>query len=79
MGNAEKAYEMFRLMDAGYRCEHCRCASCYEKYRNMGLYYLCLGEHYKKSALECYEKAYELCPVDQELEEMVKKLRKETR
>ena len=79
MGNAKKAYELFRLMDAGFRCEHCRCMECYEKYRNLGLYYLGMGESYKKNALECYEKAYELCPVDQELEEMVKKLRKETR
>ncbi len=79
MGEAAKAYEMFRLMDAGYRCEHCRNRECYEKYRNLGLYYLCLGAGYKKEALECYEKAYELCPVDQEMEEMVKKLRKEMR
>lgn len=79
MGDAGRAYEMFRLMDAGYRCEHCRCRECYEKYRNLGLYCLCLGEAHKKEALEYYEKAYELCPVDQEVEEMVKKLRKETR
>lgn len=79
MGEADKAFEMFRLMDAGYRCEHCRNRECYEKYRNLGLYYLCLGAAHKKRALECYETACELCPVDQELEEMVKKLRKETR
>lgn len=79
MGNTDKAYELFQLMDAGYRCEHCRNGACYEKYRNMGLYYLCLGTSYKKEALECYEKAFELCPVDLELEEMVKKLRKEIR
>ncbi len=72
-----KAYDMFRLMDAGYRCEHCRNAECYEKYRNLGLYYLCLGEGRKRDALEQYEKALELCPVDLELKEMVKKLRKE--
>ena len=77
MGEMEKAYDMFRLMDAGYRCEHCRNAECYEKYRNLGLYYLCLGAGHKKDALEQYEKALELCPVDLELEEMVKKLRKE--
>ena len=77
MGELGKAYDMFRLMDAGYRCEHCRNAECYEKYRNLGLYYLCLGEGRRKDALEQYEKAYKLCPTDLEVEEMVKKLRKE--
>ncbi len=77
MGEMGKAYDMFRLMDAGYRCEHCRNAECYEKYRNLGLYYLCLGEGRQREALEQYEKAWELCPTDLELEEMVKKLRKE--
>lgn len=77
MGEFDKAYQMFRLMDAGYRCEHCRNAECYEKYRNLGLYYLCLGEGRKEDALRQYEKALELCPVELELEEMVKKLRKE--
>ena len=77
MGEMGKACDMFRLMDAGYRCEHCRNAECYEKYRNLGLYYLCLGEEHRKDALEQYEKAWELCPPDLEAEEMVKKLRKE--
>lgn len=77
MGEPEKAYDMFRLMDAGYRCEHCRNAECYEKYRNLGIYYLCLGEGRRRDALEQYEKAWGLCPLDLELEEMVKKLRKE--
>jgi len=77
MGEMDRAYDMFRLMDAGYRCEHCRNAECYEKYRNLGLYCLCLGNARKKDALEQYEKAFALCPVDLELESMVKKLRKE--
>ncbi len=77
MGEFGKAYNMFRLMDAGYRCEHCRNVECYEKYRNLGLYYLCLGEGRKADALAQYEKALELCPVELELQEIVKKLRKE--
>ena len=77
MGQMEKAYEMFCQMGIGYRCEHCRSAECYEKYRNLGLYYLGLGEGFKKNALENYEEALRLCPSDLELVEMVRKLRKE--
>lgn len=77
MGQMEKAYEMFCQMGIGYRCEHCRTAECYEKYRNLGLYYLGLGEAFKKDALENYEEALRLCPSDLELNEMVRKLRKE--
>ena len=77
MGQMEKAYEMFCQMGIGYRCEHCRSAECYERYRNLGLYYLGLGEAFKKNALENYEEALRLCPSDLELNEMVRKLRKE--
>ena len=77
MGKMGKAYDMFRMMDAGCRCEHCRNKECYEKYRNLGLYHLGFGNAGKKDALEQYEKALALCPMEIELEEMVKKLRKE--
>lgn len=77
MGEPGKAFDMFRLMDAGFRCEHCTNKECYEKYRNLGLYYLGFGKAGRKEALEQYEKALQLCPVEAELEEMVKKLRKE--
>lgn len=77
MGEPKKAYDMFRLMDAGCRCEHCRNQECYEKYRNLGLYYLGFGESGRREALEQYEKALKFCPSDLEIREMVKKLRKE--
>lgn len=77
MGEMDKAFEMFRQMGCGYRCKHCREPQCYERYRNLGLYYLCLGDDRKGEALENYEKALEICPHDLELQEMVKKLRKE--
>ena len=78
MGQAEKAYELFGQMGDGYRCEHCRFSECYEKYRNLGLYYVGLGGKYKRDALENYEKALNISAHDLELKEMVKKLRKET-
>lgn len=78
MGQTEKAYELFGQMGSGYRCEHCRFGECYEKYRNLGLYYLGLGGKYKRDALEHYEKALSISMHDLELKEMVKKLRKET-
>lgn len=77
MGEMDKAFEMFQQMGCGYRCKHCREPQCYERYRNLGLYYLCLGDGRKGEALENYEKALEICPHDLELQEMVKKLRKE--
>lgn len=77
MGERERAYELFCQMDDGYRCEHCRNTSCYEKYRNLGFYYLELGAEYKQNALDQYEKALAVSPHDLELKEMVKKLRKE--
>lgn len=78
MGERQKALELFEQMDQGYRCKFCRYKSCYEKYRNLGLYYLGLGPKHQGDALENYEKALELSPHDIELQEMVKKLRKET-
>lgn len=78
MGEREKALELFEQMDRGYRCKFCRYKSCYEKYRNLGLYYLLAEPADKKTALQNYEKALELCPHDMELQEMVKKLCKET-
>ena len=77
MGEAEKAWELFGQLENGYRCKHCRNIRCYEKYRNLGLYYLGLSRDRKKEALENYEKALEIRPYDLELKEMVKKLRKE--
>lgn len=77
MGEMDKAFEMFQQMGCGYRCRHCRQPECYEKYRNLGLYYLCLGDGRQKEALENYERALEICAHDLELQEMVKKLRKE--
>jgi len=77
MGETEKACRLFEQMGSGYRCKHCRNVSCYEQYRNLGLYYLGLNGAGKKEALENYEKALKLRPYDLELKEMVKKLRKE--
>lgn len=76
MGDRAKAFEMFRQMGEGYRCKHCREPKCYEQYRNMGLYYIGMKDG-KANALENYEKAIEICPYEQELKEMIKKLRKE--
>lgn len=77
MGQRDKAFEMFQKMGTGFRCKHCTEPGCYECYRNLGLYYLGLSAAQKKDALENYEKALEICPTDLELQEMVKKLRKE--
>lgn len=76
MGDRAKAFELFHQMSDGYRCKHCREPKCYEQCRNMGLYYLG-GKDSRKEALNHYEKALEICPHDLEMQEMVKKLRKE--
>lgn len=77
MGETKKALELFVQMGEGYRCKHCREPKCYERHRNLGLYYLRPGASDRKKALENYERAQKICPHDLELIEMIKKLRKE--
>ncbi|MBS6396332.1 MAG: tetratricopeptide repeat protein [Clostridiales bacterium] len=77
MGYKEKALELFEDMTKGYRCRHCRNKACYEGYRNIGLLYRDPKDPDLKKALEQYEKALEISPEDLELQETVKKLRKE--
>ncbi len=75
MGEGQKALEMFEQMSCGMRCTQCCEPRCYEAFRDKGIYYHGIKQYGK--ALECYEKALEICPGDLELMLVIAKLRKE--
>lgn len=63
VGETEKGLACLEEME-NYRCKDCAFQGCYESFQSRGFYYEAVGEYGK--ALECYEKALELCPANEE-------------
>lgn len=60
IGQYERAKHFMRLMKDAQNCRNCDCRGCYEYFRLEGMLQELEGQNAK--TLECYEKAFNICP-----------------